>query len=82
VSNVPNLMAFQTLEVRGTVKAKWVRVELRKIEVLPGGGQNNTFSETIGERPIALWSSNQDEFSELTSVRAPPCDHLYINSWV
>ncbi|KAF8753278.1 hypothetical protein RHS01_06886 [Rhizoctonia solani] len=51
-----------TLEVRGTVKAKWVRVELRKIEILPGGGQNNTFAETIGERPITLWSARDDEF--------------------
>ncbi|KAG8789771.1 hypothetical protein FRC12_013279 [Ceratobasidium sp. 428] len=60
-----------TLEVRGTVKAKWVRVELRKIEVLPGGGQNNTFSETIGERPITLWSSQQEEFAELSSNDFP-----------
>ncbi|KAG8738613.1 hypothetical protein FRC10_006645 [Ceratobasidium sp. 414] len=60
-----------TLEVRGTVKAKWVRVELRKIEILPGGGQNNTFSETIGERPITLWSSQQEEFSELSSNDFP-----------
>ncbi|KAG9087542.1 hypothetical protein FRC06_002488, partial [Ceratobasidium sp. 370] len=60
-----------TLEVRGTVKAKWVRVELRKIEILPGGGQNNTFAETIGERPITLWSSQQEEFAELSSNDFP-----------
>ncbi|KAF8699363.1 hypothetical protein RHS03_07184, partial [Rhizoctonia solani] len=60
-----------TLEVRGTVKAKWVRVELRKIEILPGGGQNNTFAETIGERPITLWSARDDEFSELSSNDFP-----------
>ncbi|QRV90142.1 arrestin [Ceratobasidium sp. AG-Ba] len=61
----------KTLEVRGNVKAKWVRVELRKIEVLPGGGQNNTFSETIGERPITLWASQQEEFAELSSNDFP-----------
>ncbi|KAJ1307982.1 hypothetical protein OPQ81_002056 [Rhizoctonia solani] len=60
-----------TLEVRGTVKAKWVRVELRKIEILPGGGQNNTFAETIGERPITLWTAGQDEFAELNSNDFP-----------
>ncbi|CAE6448670.1 unnamed protein product [Rhizoctonia solani] len=60
-----------TLEVRGTVKAKWVRVELRKIEILPGGGQNNTFAETIGERPITLWTAGLDEFAELTSNDFP-----------
>ncbi|KAF8599560.1 hypothetical protein BDV93DRAFT_477289 [Ceratobasidium sp. AG-I] len=60
-----------TLEVRGNVKAKWVRVELRKIEILPGGGQNSTFSETIGERPVTLWSSQQEEFAELGSKDFP-----------
>ncbi|CAE6436747.1 unnamed protein product [Rhizoctonia solani] len=64
-------MVQGTLEVRGTVKAKWVRVELRKIEILPGGGQNNTFAETIGERPITLWTAGQDDFAELTSNDFP-----------
>ncbi|CAE6465521.1 unnamed protein product [Rhizoctonia solani] len=64
-------MVQGTLEVRGTVKAKWVRVELRKIEILPGGGQNNTFAETIGERPITLWTASLDEFAELTSNDFP-----------
>ncbi|KAG9099948.1 hypothetical protein FS749_016646 [Ceratobasidium sp. UAMH 11750] len=63
-----------TLELRGIAKAKWVRVELRKIEVLPGGGQNDTFSETIGERPTTLWSSQQDEFIELHSQNDFPFD--------
>jgi hypothetical protein len=68
--------------VRGTVKAKWIRVELRKIEILPGGGQNNTFAETIGERPITLWASNQDEFSEISSVCSSPFDREFqTNSW-
>ncbi|CAE6363547.1 unnamed protein product [Rhizoctonia solani] len=64
-------MVQGTLEVRGTVKAKWVRVELRKIEILPGGGQNNTFAETIGERPITLWNARDDEFAELSSNDFP-----------
>ncbi|CEL55833.1 hypothetical protein RSOLAG1IB_01845 [Rhizoctonia solani AG-1 IB] len=64
-------MVQGTLEVRGTAKAKWVRVELRKIEILPGGGQNNTFAETIGERPITLWNARDDEFAELSSNDFP-----------
>lgn len=71
----------QTLEVRGNAKAKWVRVELRKIEILPGGGQNNTFAETIGERPVTLWAGNQEEFSELKSVRCSFLLQFQTNIW-
>ena len=61
------------------VKAKWVRVELRKVETLPGGGQTNTFFDFIGESPINVWQADErEEWKELrtvsrliTSLKAP-----------
>lgn len=49
------------------VKAKWVRIELRKVEVLPGGGPTNTYYDFVGPSPVNLWSS-PDEYSLLRSV--------------
>ena len=49
------------------VKAKWVRIELRKVEVLPGGGPTNTYYDFVGPSPVNLWSS-PDEYSVLRSV--------------
>lgn len=60
----------QMFEVRlGTqgVKAKYVRIELRKIETLPGGGTQSTFFDYVGQSPINLWQSSE-EFSTLQSV--------------
>jgi hypothetical protein len=51
------------------VKAKYVRIELRKIETLPGGPQNS-FYDFVGQSPINLWQS-PDEFSMLHSVSLP-----------
>ena len=48
------------------VKAKYVRVELRKIETLPGGAQNS-FYDFVGQSPINLWQSSE-EYSMLQSV--------------
>ena len=48
----------QAIEVRvgpTGVKAKWVRVELRKIETLPGGGLANTFFDFVGQ---SHWQKN------------------------
>ncbi|OBZ65681.1 hypothetical protein A0H81_14312 [Grifola frondosa] len=42
------------------VKAKWVRIELRKIETLPGGGLANTFFDFVGQSPINLWQSSEE----------------------
>ena len=56
-------------------KAKWVRVELKKIETLPGGGQANAYFDHVGPSPISLWQSSED-YSVLQSVRADalfPC---------
>ncbi|TBU50313.1 hypothetical protein BD309DRAFT_501585 [Dichomitus squalens] len=47
------------------VKAKWVRIELRKIETLPGGGVANTFFDFVGQSPINLWQSPDDQYSTL-----------------
>ncbi|KAH9945783.1 uncharacterized protein BXZ73DRAFT_95307 [Epithele typhae] len=47
------------------VKAKWVRIELRKVETLPGGGVANTFFDFVGQSPINLWTSPNDDYSPL-----------------
>ncbi|TCD67039.1 hypothetical protein EIP91_000601 [Steccherinum ochraceum] len=52
------------------VKAKWVRIELRKIETLPGGGLTNTFFDFVGQSPISLWQSGE-EYSLLCSQDFP-----------
>ncbi|KAI9445885.1 hypothetical protein H4582DRAFT_514287 [Lactarius indigo] len=51
------------------VKAKYVRVELRKIETLPGGAQNS-FYDFVGQSPINLWQSSE-EYSMLHSQDIP-----------
>jgi hypothetical protein len=63
-------MARQTIEVRvgpQGCKAKWVRIELKKIETLPGGGQGNTFFDFVGPSPVSLWQSSE-EYSLLPTV--------------
>lgn len=63
---------MQAIEVRvgpGGVKAKWVRIELRKVETLPGGGLANTFFDFVGQSPVNLWQSG-DEYSTLSTVRS------------
>ncbi|KAF9505865.1 hypothetical protein BS47DRAFT_489941 [Hydnum rufescens UP504] len=52
------------------VKAKWIRVELRKIEILPGGGQTNTYSDVVGSGSFNLWTA-KDEW-EVVSTRDLP----------
>ncbi|KAL6300503.1 hypothetical protein BKA93DRAFT_511906 [Sparassis latifolia] len=42
------------------VKAKWVRIELRKVETLPGGGVANTFFDPVGQSPINVWQSGEE----------------------
>ena len=63
----------QAIEVRvgpQGVKAKWVCIELRKVETLPGGGIANTFFDFVGQSPIHLWQSPNDEYSTLHAVSA------------
>ena len=62
----------QAIEVRPqaqgqVIKAKWIRIELRKVETLPGGGQSNTFFDFVGPSPVTLWQSD-DEYGTLRSV--------------
>ncbi|KAG1865224.1 hypothetical protein C8R48DRAFT_772922 [Suillus tomentosus] len=52
------------------VKAKWVRVELKKIETLPGGGQTNSYFDFVGSSPINLWQSSE-EYGLLESQDLP-----------
>jgi hypothetical protein len=49
------------------IRAKWVRIELRKVETLPGGGQANTFYDFVGQGPINVWQTS-DEYGMLYSV--------------
>ncbi|KAJ7734953.1 hypothetical protein DFH07DRAFT_117678 [Mycena maculata] len=51
-------------------KAKWVRIELRKVETLPGGGVVNTFHDFVGPSPVNLWSASE-EYSLLRSQDFP-----------
>ncbi|KAI0373045.1 hypothetical protein BV20DRAFT_849485 [Pilatotrama ljubarskyi] len=67
-SNRPQAAVKGAIEVRvgpQGVKAKWVRIELRKIETLPGGGVANTFFDFVGQSPINLWQSPNDEYNTL-----------------
>lgn len=52
------------------VKAKWVRIELRKVETLPGGGTANTFHDSVEPSPVNLWTS-PDEYTVLRSQDFP-----------
>ncbi|KAK7060567.1 hypothetical protein VNI00_001333 [Paramarasmius palmivorus] len=52
------------------VKAKWVRVELRKVETLPGGGLSGTFYDFVGPSPVTLWTAS-DEYGLLRSQDFP-----------
>jgi hypothetical protein len=49
------------------VKAKYVRVELRKIETIPGVPPNSYY-DFVGQSPVNLWRSSE-EYSMLHSVR-------------
>ncbi|ETS61413.1 hypothetical protein PaG_04443 [Moesziomyces aphidis] len=59
--NRPPAHVAGTVEVRlGTkgLKAAWLRIELRKLETLPGG---ESWGELIGRGPIDVWSARKDE---------------------
>jgi hypothetical protein len=68
---IKHIIPLQAIEVRvgpAGVKAKWVRVELRKIETLPGGGVTNTFFDFVGQSPLNLWQAEGAEYNPLTTV--------------
>ena len=50
------------------MKAKWVWIELRKVETVPSGGIANTFFDYVGQSPVNLWQSGE-EYDMLTTVR-------------
>lgn len=50
------------------VKAQWVKVELRKVETLPGAGAGNTFYDIIGPGTVTLWTSGGAEYEILHAV--------------
>jgi len=58
------------------VKAKWVRIELRKVETLPTGGPANTFFDHVGAGPICLWSS--PEYGILHTVSISSTARLFL----
>jgi hypothetical protein len=62
---------IQALEVRVPaqgVKAQWVKIELRKVETLPGTGAGNTFYDIIGPGTVTLWTSGGAEYEMLHAV--------------
>lgn len=64
------MISDQAIEVRlgpQGVKAKYVRVELRKIETIPGLPPNSYY-DFVGQSPVNLWRSSE-EYSMLHSVR-------------
>jgi len=67
------------------VKAKWVRIELRKVETLPTGGLANTFYDYVGPSPVNLWQSSE-EYAMLHTVsrfchQPPPASAIYLISF-
>ncbi|KAG8902423.1 hypothetical protein FRC01_009577, partial [Tulasnella sp. 417] len=49
-----------------SVKARWIKIELCKLETLPGGGQSNTYIDFVGESPVTLWQA-KNEWDEIRS---------------
>ncbi|KAJ8522888.1 hypothetical protein ONZ45_g605 [Pleurotus djamor] len=69
----PQASVQGALEVRAPqgVKAKWVTIELRKVEILPGGGTSNTYYDSV-PGPVKLWSSKgEPEYEMLQSQDFP-----------
>ncbi|EMD38159.1 hypothetical protein CERSUDRAFT_113311 [Gelatoporia subvermispora B] len=59
----PQAAVKGTIEVRAGqpgIKVKWVRIELRKVETLPGGGVANTFIDYVGQTPVNIWQSDEE----------------------
>jgi hypothetical protein len=82
----PEAAVKGTIELRAGnqgVRAKWIRIELRKVETLPGGGQSNTFFDHVGQSPVNVWQTTS-EYELLHIVRALgsslPRRHLYAES--
>lgn len=49
-------------------KAKWVRIALRKVEMLPGGAQAAGSIDYIGQSPQDIWVAPGNDFEEFVAV--------------
>lgn len=62
----------KAVEVRAAnpagVKSKWLRVELRKVETIPGSG-GNTFYDYVGPSPVDIWHA-KEEWGVVQTVRS------------
>lgn len=70
-SHITMIDFSKAIEVRlghQAVKAKWVRVELRKVETIPSGNHGEEFVDFVGPGPITIWQA-KDEHETLPSVR-------------
>ncbi|KAF8703957.1 hypothetical protein AX14_007634, partial [Amanita brunnescens Koide BX004] len=64
----PQAAVEGTVEVRVTaegVKAKWVKIELRKAETLPGGDAANASCDLTGPGSVTLWTSGSASYKLL-----------------
>ena len=43
-------------------------MELKKVETLPGGGQNNTFYDFVGQSPVKVWEAEGQDWALLRTV--------------
>ncbi|KAF8317350.1 hypothetical protein DL93DRAFT_2055588, partial [Clavulina sp. PMI_390] len=63
-ANRPHASVKGVVEVRvgpgPPVKAKYIKVELRKIETLPGGGPTNTFTGVVGTGSFNVWTAKDE----------------------
>jgi hypothetical protein len=50
------------------LRAKWVRVAMRKVEMLPGGLAPGNPPDLIGQGPQTLWTA-KDDHELVVSVR-------------
>jgi hypothetical protein len=69
--SISHVKAIEVRVNQQGVKAKWVRIELRKIEVLPGGGQAGTFFDYVGQSPVNLWTATEGDYGILRPVGCP-----------
>ncbi|KAF8634511.1 hypothetical protein AX15_000844 [Amanita polypyramis BW_CC] len=74
-SDRPQAAVRGALEVRVPlqgVKTQYVRIELQKMEVLPGGGPSNTFYDPVGPGAVTLWAAeNNNEYEVLRAQDFP-----------
>ena len=50
------------------MKTKWVKIAMRKVELLPGGTLANPSPDFIGQTPQDLWTA-QGDYDVFVAVR-------------